>query len=1058
MSTRIILVTVLMFAGASARSEVKVAVVPGGDPKPNELLVLTEAKLFENQEIAMLERTEIEKVLAEQKLSGLFDAASAVKLGQILKADIFAVLETASIVIFDAHTGLRFVDETLPEKLDDAVQAAADAVKTAVENRQKLAEGKLVTFGILGVRNIDLPVTRDAWCRAVAGLLERSLQHRGGAVLERSRLQHVNKERQLTGDAENALLASMKLIDLDFQRVENLQSFKLIAQVGKETFSAEGSLDKPLDVVHKIAERLLESKNVTEIDRQAEAARFAAEARILENIGTADEVIEKYESAIALDPENLNHRLHYYVWLIRRVDARLNHWDGLNGFDSAWQNNPINAEQMRDMVHDMFRLDALLTTFPPLQYDDLRFLPHQDSFFFSYHIFDEIRFKLTALAKYHHPEFLAEVRTLNRRTLDRWMNSRYRASLNNVVDEATFENYFREMMSGPPKFQEIADLAAPYAEIIENTLRLAQKYEMSPEMKQNWKGWTWNFENVFLAFHAEGNVNTSPSAAAKFERVLALLEQDARFLSPMQALIMRNKPVAAKPSSMWDHQTFTLSTDSTQLKTYRNKLKTYLAALPKEMLGEMCYSELLEILTTEHRGQKVAPNSLSVSPRLEVFDYIFPKPNVFHQLAEIITLADSRDEYHENTVMLYICLAVMALDETIPGEGKDEYLKLKEQFDPVVRRQLALMERYYASEDARIHSVNPAKDMENIRKNAIAAGIIHPPKTETQAESPKIAEVRRPWTSEVNLFPKEEGYRPWDTPTIRGNLLFSPLFVLKPRDGENDRCLGCVNLETLEKRYIPLPTRKWFHSNVTHIDNENVYFTTYNASETLGLLVYPLDGSEPWTLSTDDGLPDNWVHIMGRLGDYCYARVGIDWIVRINVKTRQWEQLSSSRAKEGKTPFVNGKQLRGYNTIYDSKRERILLQDTTDGLWAKERFWMIEKDGTFAPLKYGNPSHYTKDMIRCGDKLFERLGDEVQVVQFKSTNGEKYVYDSATSTLFPTSYEEFWMYNCCVWNGYLWGGAGRNWGRQRIDIVDPEYERLSKPEVATPFDDPPGWY
>jgi len=114
----LIIVVILMIAGVPARSEVKIAFVPGGEPKPNELLVLTEAKLFESKEIELLDRTEIDKVLAEQKLSGMFSAENAVALGQILKTDMFAVLETTSLVIFDAHTGLRFVDKTLPEKLE----------------------------------------------------------------------------------------------------------------------------------------------------------------------------------------------------------------------------------------------------------------------------------------------------------------------------------------------------------------------------------------------------------------------------------------------------------------------------------------------------------------------------------------------------------------------------------------------------------------------------------------------------------------------------------------------------------------------------------------------------------------------------------------------------------------------------------------------------------------------------------------------------------------------------------------------------------------------------
>jgi len=54
-----IIVTVLATAEA-AGVPAKLAVVPGGDPKPHELLVLTEAKLFELEEIELLDRNEID--------------------------------------------------------------------------------------------------------------------------------------------------------------------------------------------------------------------------------------------------------------------------------------------------------------------------------------------------------------------------------------------------------------------------------------------------------------------------------------------------------------------------------------------------------------------------------------------------------------------------------------------------------------------------------------------------------------------------------------------------------------------------------------------------------------------------------------------------------------------------------------------------------------------------------------------------------------------------------------------------------------------------------------
>ena len=76
-----------------------------------------------------------------------------------MKTDIFAALETTSIVIFDAQTGLRFVDETLPEQIEDAAEIVSDAVKTAVEKRNETYGAWLVASGLA-----------PKWARGIADL------------------------------------------------------------------------------------------------------------------------------------------------------------------------------------------------------------------------------------------------------------------------------------------------------------------------------------------------------------------------------------------------------------------------------------------------------------------------------------------------------------------------------------------------------------------------------------------------------------------------------------------------------------------------------------------------------------------------------------------------------------------------------------------------------------------------------------------------------------------------------------------------------------------------
>ena len=74
----ILLIVVLPAPLMASETLPKMAIVPGGGPKPDVLLALAEAKLIELANVVLLERSEIDKVLAEQKLSGMFSATNAV--------------------------------------------------------------------------------------------------------------------------------------------------------------------------------------------------------------------------------------------------------------------------------------------------------------------------------------------------------------------------------------------------------------------------------------------------------------------------------------------------------------------------------------------------------------------------------------------------------------------------------------------------------------------------------------------------------------------------------------------------------------------------------------------------------------------------------------------------------------------------------------------------------------------------------------------------------------------------------------------------------------------
>jgi hypothetical protein len=229
-------------------------------------------------------------------------------------------------------------------------------------------------------------------------------------------------------------------------------------------------------------------------------------------------------------------------------------------------------------------------------------------------------------------------------------------------------------------------------------------------------------------------------------------------------------------------------------------------------------------------------------------------------------------------------------------------------------------------------------------------------------------------------------------PIIRGNTLYC---VVQHRITKAVY-VACVDLDTFETRYL-LACAEGNFRELQYVDDVNVY-----CGGSKGLQVYPLDGSEFWTLEqVKDNLPSSGVWVRGTLGGWCYVQVGSEWIVRVNLETREWEQLSSSRAKEGKTPFIDGKRLGGMQAIDDPKRERIIFKQMNGG-----DIWAIEKGGEFVLLYNGRSSGNRQLLLGFLDNGDRLLFQDVQAIL---------TYNCETSALSVIGNAPF--FKGCVWNG-----------------------------------------
>ncbi len=306
----------LFLFSQSTYGATRIAIV--SDPKTTveDLIV---ASLSAVKDIELLERSEIDKVFDEQKISASsINETQILSLGKILKTDLFAVIQSdeknipIGLIVFDAESGVRYWDSALPETdMDKIAKFAADSIKTAVEKRKKSSEGKLKYLSLLSVRNADLPRGKDPFCNAVGILLMRQLRNSPDiAVLERSYLEHLNKERNLPGmEFQNKLLASTLLLQLEIGRCTDGKGPKATLFLpDNQSVSAESADYNPANFANPIASKFADVLKVnvkTEtLDRKKEAARFYNEAVFFHNHKEWENALSKIECAFALDSDN----------------------------------------------------------------------------------------------------------------------------------------------------------------------------------------------------------------------------------------------------------------------------------------------------------------------------------------------------------------------------------------------------------------------------------------------------------------------------------------------------------------------------------------------------------------------------------------------------------------------------------------------------------------------------------------------------------------------------------------------------------------------------------
>lgn len=310
-------------ADANSRSIPKVALVGSELAETGEAaLGLAEASLSTHTNLVLVDRSAIQTVLREQNLlvNGFADADDAIRLGQLLAADLFIHVESIpeqkalAVVAFETAQGIRLVDGVVVgDDADKLAGALAAKVDRAVEKWGAPA-GKSTVMALMSVRNVDLPKGRSAECDTLGTLLERRLLGSPDVVVvERKRLENLNRDHEITMDRpEERLLSAPVLLELDVSQSGSEGGLQATAFLSDPKGAELGNVHAEAQNLSELADKLcadilnILKKGATPPPAAPglEAARFFRMACFWKAQARPDLTLAAAEAAFALDPTN----------------------------------------------------------------------------------------------------------------------------------------------------------------------------------------------------------------------------------------------------------------------------------------------------------------------------------------------------------------------------------------------------------------------------------------------------------------------------------------------------------------------------------------------------------------------------------------------------------------------------------------------------------------------------------------------------------------------------------------------------------------------------------
>ncbi|MDT8389680.1 MAG: CsgG/HfaB family protein [Lentisphaeria bacterium] len=305
----------------------------GETPVPAPLTDLLFIELNASKELHLLERQEVTRVLAEQKLGlmirGAVDADSAIQAGKILAADAILILENENhsekpllrTRLVDTRYGLKLFDGSLAlPKTADGYEALAGQVAARAARhirRINVPPDQLLLVGVSSFFSYDLSNKWDWLSDEIPRVIEQNLSlYPGVALLERKATAPLSDERDIASAIPKALQASAVILSGRFRLSDNGQSVEVDVKARKgNAVVEEVTFEIPVDemtggcikATQALLEKLRGAGTGHPMDAEEEAKVLAAEARAYINRAEGSRAMPAAEAALALVPESLDY-------------------------------------------------------------------------------------------------------------------------------------------------------------------------------------------------------------------------------------------------------------------------------------------------------------------------------------------------------------------------------------------------------------------------------------------------------------------------------------------------------------------------------------------------------------------------------------------------------------------------------------------------------------------------------------------------------------------------------------------------------------------------------